>query len=50
MGSTQPKFATFNRNGSDFKRKTSPDTPSEFQIAKTQNVNLPQKSKGFSKE
>lgn len=50
MGSTEPKFATFNRNGSDFRKRTSPEAPSEFQLAKTQNVNMPPKPKVLSKE
>jgi hypothetical protein len=50
MGSTEPKFATFNRNDSNFNRKSSAETPSEFQLAKTQNVKMPPKPKTLSKE
>jgi len=50
MGSTEPKFATFNQNDSNINRKSSAQVPSEFQLAKTQNVNMAPKPKALSKE
>lgn len=51
MQSTEPKFATFNRNeGMNKREQTSPQTPSDFQLRNPDNPPLPPKAKALSKK